>query len=94
MKLYVNILYLLYVNMYYYHFYYLYNFQFVNLIKVLSICYTLCTFIAGSFGRRASDGGANLHIFHQQHNSSNNSDEECGWSQPGSREQLQSVSIL
>ncbi|XP_032682822.1 serine/threonine-protein kinase SIK3-like isoform X2 [Odontomachus brunneus] len=44
----------------------------------------------GGFGRRASDGGANLHIFHQQHNNINN-DEDSGWSQPGSREQLQSL---
>ncbi|XP_025991778.1 serine/threonine-protein kinase SIK3 isoform X2 [Solenopsis invicta] len=43
----------------------------------------------GGFGRRASDGGANLHIFHQQHNSNTNNDEDGGWSQPGSREQLQ-----
>ncbi|XP_071571585.1 serine/threonine-protein kinase SIK3 isoform X1 [Temnothorax nylanderi] len=43
----------------------------------------------GSFGRRASDGGANLHIFHQQHSSNANNDEDNGWSQPGSREQLQ-----
>ncbi|XP_011699673.1 PREDICTED: uncharacterized protein LOC105456985, partial [Wasmannia auropunctata] len=43
----------------------------------------------GSFGRRASDGGANLHIFHQQHSSNSSNDEESGWSQPGSREQLQ-----
>jgi len=48
-------------------------------------------FAAGSFGRRASDGGANLHIFHQQHSNTNN-DEDGGWSQPGSREQLQPVS--
>ncbi|XP_070156321.1 serine/threonine-protein kinase SIK3 isoform X1 [Polyergus mexicanus] len=45
----------------------------------------------GSFGRRASDGGANLHIFHQQHSNNINNDEEGGWSQPGSREQLQSL---
>lgn len=51
----------------------------------------LCT--AGSFGRRASDGGANLHIFNQQHNSNVASDEDSGWSQPGSREQLQPVSV-
>ncbi|XP_011059803.1 PREDICTED: serine/threonine-protein kinase SIK3-like isoform X4 [Acromyrmex echinatior] len=44
----------------------------------------------GGFGRRASDGGANLHIFHQQHSSNINNDEDNGWSQPGSREQLQS----
>ncbi|XP_077280093.1 serine/threonine-protein kinase SIK3 isoform X2 [Temnothorax americanus] len=43
----------------------------------------------GSFGRRASDGGANLHIFHQQHSSNAYNDEDNGWSQPGSREQLQ-----
>lgn len=49
-------------------------------------------FTAGSFGRRASDGGANLHIFHQQHSSNTNNDDDGGWSQPGSREQLQSVS--
>lgn len=53
----------------------------------------LMTFTASSFGRRASDGGANLHIFHQQQNNINN-DEEGGWSQPGSREQLQPVSVL
>lgn len=45
----------------------------------------------GGFGRRASDGGANLHIFHQQHSNNINNDEEGGWSQPGSREQLQSL---
>ncbi|EGI62296.1 Serine/threonine-protein kinase QSK [Acromyrmex echinatior] len=45
----------------------------------------------GGFGRRASDGGANLHIFHQQHSSNINNDEDNGWSQPGSREQLQSL---
>ncbi|XP_029170704.1 serine/threonine-protein kinase SIK3-like isoform X2 [Nylanderia fulva] len=44
----------------------------------------------GGFGRRASDGGANLHIFHQQQ-SNNISNDEGGWSQPGSREQLQSL---
>ncbi|KAL0123337.1 hypothetical protein PUN28_005699 [Cardiocondyla obscurior] len=43
----------------------------------------------GGFGRRASDGGANLHIFHQQHSNNTNNDEDGGWSQPGSREQLQ-----
>ncbi|XP_012217552.1 serine/threonine-protein kinase SIK3-like isoform X2 [Linepithema humile] len=42
-----------------------------------------------SFGRRASDGGANLHIFHQQQSNNVNNDEDGGWSQPGSREQLQ-----
>ncbi|KAJ8688389.1 hypothetical protein QAD02_024184 [Eretmocerus hayati] len=41
-----------------------------------------------SFGRRASDGGANLHGYYQQHHGSNNGDENS-WSQPGSREQLQ-----
>lgn len=50
-------------------------------------------FTAGGFGRRASDGGANLHIFHQQHSSNTNTDEDGGWSQPGSREQLQPVNI-
>lgn len=54
----------------------------------------MLTFTASSFGRRASDGGANLHIFHQQHSNSVNNDEEGGWSQPGSREQLQPVSVL
>ncbi|KAH0951990.1 hypothetical protein HN011_005435 [Eciton burchellii] len=43
----------------------------------------------GGFGRRASDGGANLHIFHQQQSNNVNNDEDGGWSQPGSREQLQ-----
>jgi len=52
------------------------------------------TFTASSFGRRASDGGANLHIFHQQHSNNINNDEDGGWSQPGSREQLQPVSVL
>ncbi|KAG5324371.1 SIK3 kinase, partial [Acromyrmex heyeri] len=47
----------------------------------------------GGFGRRASDGGANLHIFHQQHSSNINNDEDNGWSQPGSREQLQSRTL-
>lgn len=44
----------------------------------------------GGFGRRASDGGANLHVFYQQQhcNSGGNSD-DGGWSQPGSREHLQ-----
>lgn len=51
-------------------------------------------FTAGGFGRRASDGGANLHIFHQQHSNNVNNDEDGGWSQPGSREQLQPVSVL
>lgn len=51
-------------------------------------------FTAGGFGRRASDGGANLHIFHQQHSSNTNNDEDGGWSQPGSREQLQPVNII
>ncbi|XP_058790703.1 serine/threonine-protein kinase SIK3-like isoform X2 [Phymastichus coffea] len=41
-----------------------------------------------SFGRRASDGGANLHVFYQQQHS-NSSGEEGSWSQPGSREHLQ-----
>ncbi|OXU26601.1 hypothetical protein TSAR_006259 [Trichomalopsis sarcophagae] len=41
-----------------------------------------------SFGRRASDGGANLHVFYQQQHGSN-SGEEGSWSQPGSREHLQ-----
>lgn len=54
--------------------------------------YNLYIFTAGGFGRRASDGGANLHIFHQQHSSNTSNDEEGGWSQPGSREQLQPVS--
>ncbi|XP_011635254.1 serine/threonine-protein kinase SIK3-like isoform X1 [Pogonomyrmex barbatus] len=45
----------------------------------------------GGFGRRASDGGANLHIFHQQHSSNTSNNEDGGWSQPGSREQLQSL---
>lgn len=45
-----------------------------------------------SFGRRASDGGANLHVFYQQqHASGSGNSEEAGWSQPGSREHLQSV---
>ncbi|KAK2580417.1 hypothetical protein KPH14_006167 [Odynerus spinipes] len=43
----------------------------------------------GSFGRRASDGGANLHVFYQQHGSGTSSGENGGWSQPGSREHLQ-----
>ncbi|KAK0167566.1 hypothetical protein PV327_004946 [Microctonus hyperodae] len=44
-----------------------------------------------SFGRRASDGGANLHVFYQQqHGNGSINDEEGGWSQPGSREHLQS----
>ncbi|XP_034951244.1 serine/threonine-protein kinase SIK3-like isoform X2 [Chelonus insularis] len=44
-----------------------------------------------SFGRRASDGGANLHVFYQQHHgSSSGNGEEGGWSHPGSREHLQS----
>ncbi|XP_012280927.1 serine/threonine-protein kinase SIK3 isoform X2 [Orussus abietinus] len=43
-----------------------------------------------SFGRRASDGGANLHVFYQQqHNSGTGSGDDGGWSQPGSREHLQ-----
>ncbi|XP_023317547.1 serine/threonine-protein kinase SIK3-like isoform X2 [Trichogramma pretiosum] len=44
-----------------------------------------------SFGRRASDGGANLHILYQaQHGSVTSNNEEIGnWSQPGSREHLQ-----
>lgn len=46
--------------------------------------------VAGGFGRRASDGGANLHVFYQQHGS-NSSGEDGGWSQPGSREHLQPV---
>ncbi|XP_076392946.1 serine/threonine-protein kinase SIK3 isoform X5 [Megachile rotundata] len=44
----------------------------------------------GGFGRRASDGGANLHVFYQQHGS-NSSGEDGGWSQPGSREHLQPI---
>ncbi|XP_043663823.1 serine/threonine-protein kinase SIK3-like isoform X2 [Vespula pensylvanica] len=43
----------------------------------------------GSFGRRASDGGANLHVFYQQHGSGTSGGENGGWSQPGSREHLQ-----
>ncbi|XP_011297559.1 serine/threonine-protein kinase SIK3 isoform X3 [Fopius arisanus] len=44
-----------------------------------------------SFGRRASDGGANLHVFYQQqHGNGTGNGEESGWSQPGSREHLQS----
>ncbi|XP_015185253.1 PREDICTED: serine/threonine-protein kinase SIK3-like isoform X1 [Polistes dominula] len=43
----------------------------------------------GSFGRRASDGGANLHVFYQQHGSGSSGGENGGWSQPGSREHLQ-----
>lgn len=46
---------------------------------------------AGSFGRRASDGGANLHVYYQQHSGGNGNGEEGGWSQPGSREHLQPV---
>lgn len=46
---------------------------------------------AGSFGRRASDGGANLHVFYQQHGSNSGGAEDGGWSQPGSREHLQPV---
>ncbi|XP_033210987.1 serine/threonine-protein kinase SIK3-like isoform X3 [Belonocnema kinseyi] len=43
-----------------------------------------------SFGRRASDGGANLHVFYQQqYGGSSGNGEESGWSQPGSREHLQ-----
>ncbi|CAG5104266.1 Similar to Sik3: Serine/threonine-protein kinase SIK3 (Mus musculus) [Cotesia congregata] len=44
---------------------------------------------ASTFGRRASDGGANLHVFYQQQHGSGNA-EEGGWSHPGSREHLQS----
>ncbi|XP_076234918.1 serine/threonine-protein kinase SIK3 isoform X1 [Calliopsis andreniformis] len=44
----------------------------------------------GGFGRRASDGGANLHVFYQQHGS-NSGGEDGGWSQPGSREHLQPI---
>ncbi|XP_066593038.1 serine/threonine-protein kinase SIK3-like [Prorops nasuta] len=43
----------------------------------------------GGFGRRASDGGANLHVFYQQHGSNSGSGDDGGWSQPGSREHLQ-----
>lgn len=39
-----------------------------------------------SFGRRASDGGANLHVFYQQQYGSGNREER---SHPGSREHLQ-----
>lgn len=52
-----------------------------------------------NFGRRASDGGANLHgYYQQQHNTSGNVnggniDDGC-WSQPGSREHLQSVRYI
>ncbi|XP_015588740.1 serine/threonine-protein kinase SIK3 isoform X2 [Cephus cinctus] len=42
-----------------------------------------------SFGRRASDGGANLHVFYQQQHSGTGNGEDGGWSQPGSREHLQ-----
>lgn len=43
-----------------------------------------------SFGRRASDGGANLHVFYQQqYGGSSGNGEESGWSHPGSREHLQ-----
>ncbi|XP_014209439.1 serine/threonine-protein kinase SIK3-like isoform X2 [Copidosoma floridanum] len=41
-----------------------------------------------SFGRRASDGGANLYVFNQQLHGSSNGD-DGSWSQPGSREHLQ-----
>ncbi|XP_043288884.1 serine/threonine-protein kinase SIK3-like isoform X2 [Venturia canescens] len=45
---------------------------------------------ASSFGRRASDGGANLHVYYQQqHGSGSGNCDESGWSQPGSREHLQ-----
>ncbi|KAG7214012.1 hypothetical protein KM043_001382 [Ampulex compressa] len=43
----------------------------------------------GGFGRRASDGGANLHVFYQQHGNNTGNGEDGGWSQPGSREHLQ-----
>ncbi|XP_020706710.1 serine/threonine-protein kinase SIK3-like isoform X3 [Athalia rosae] len=44
----------------------------------------------GGFGRRASDGGANLHVFYQQqHGTSGGNSDDGGWSQPGSREHLQ-----
>ncbi|XP_076277779.1 serine/threonine-protein kinase SIK3 isoform X1 [Lasioglossum baleicum] len=45
----------------------------------------------GGFGRRASDGGANLHVFYQQHGSNSGSGDDGGWSQPGSREHLQPI---
>ncbi|XP_076640385.1 serine/threonine-protein kinase SIK3 isoform X2 [Colletes latitarsis] len=45
----------------------------------------------GSFGRRASDGGANLHVFYQQHGSGSGSGDDGNWSQPGSREHLQPI---
>ncbi|XP_046421579.1 serine/threonine-protein kinase SIK3-like isoform X5 [Neodiprion virginianus] len=44
----------------------------------------------GGFGRRASDGGANLHMFYQQqHCTTTGNSDDVGWSQPGSRERLQ-----
>jgi hypothetical protein len=39
-------------------------------------------FSVGNFGRRASDGGANLQMFFQRHA------EGAAWSQPGSQEHV------
>lgn len=74
--------------------YYFFFFSFIYSTKnLLSLLIQLLLFPTGTFGRRASDGGANLHVFYQQQHGSGNA-EEGGWSHPGSREHLQSVKIL
>ena len=48
--------------------------------------FVLCSFLACGFGRRASDGGANL-----QQKEKQQAPCEGGWSHPSSREQLSTV---